>query len=174
MRSPNKKALFRFAAVPLLLALGSCAELNDPNYGSSYPAGGYYPTGGGYGSGQAPYNSGYRDPYSGRTYDNRYENERRRLEYERERAREERERAEEAREDAERARRRYERERERDREHRRVQSNTMRPSPPPPPPPAEERCPSGYNETNRKCTDAERKRGCSDIKMQSGKRCIRL
>jgi chromosome segregation ATPase len=153
----------------MLFAFGGCAEMNDPYYRSTYPPSGYS-SHGGYSSGS--YSPGYRD-----RYDSRYDRELREVEYERDRAREERERAEEAREQAERERRRYERERERERERDRVNSGSMRtPTQPPPPPaaPPEERCPSGYSETNRKCTDAERKHGCSDIKMSSGKRCIRM
>jgi len=41
-----------------------------------------------------------------------------------------------------------------------------------PSPVAKEHCPSGFHETDRKCTDKERKKGCKDIKMKNGLRCL--
>lgn len=125
-----------------------CAPVNDPYYGPSggYGSGGY---GGGYGGG-GYYGGGY-DPYY-----NANRRERDRLERERERLEEERER--------------LERERDRQRERDRW-------SPPPPPPaarpPVQDRCPPGFSPSENKCSKEERKRGCQDVRLNSGLGCVK-
>lgn len=98
-----------------------------------------------YGSGPS-----YGDPYYDGYYD-RNRDERRRLERERERLENERDRLE----------------RERDRANH---------YPPPPPPvsrrPSEDRCPSGYSPSERKCSNEERRHGCRDIRLPSGLGCV--
>ena len=134
----------------LLFGTG-CADLNSP----------YYPPSNNYPSG------GYNDPYYGGGYNDRYDDRRDRYEDRRERERE-RERREDERRRIEEERRRVEEERDRYRNR-----PPVMPLPQvAPPPPPQERCPSGFQETNDKCSSAERKRGCRDIKMPSGRRCI--
>lgn len=107
-------------------------------------------TDGGYGGGyNQPYGSGYgHDDYY-------YERERRRLRDERRDAERERDRAEEE-------RRRLEEERRRLEEARRQ----------PPPPVVRESCPSGFRPSERRCSDAERKRGCRDLRTPGGLGCV--
>jgi len=97
---------------------------------------------GGYGS--PTYGSPYNDDYYARR-------ERDRLHDERERLREERRRL------------------EREKENLALQ-NELHNSPQPLI--HKEQCPHGFHETERKCSDSERKRGCKDIKMTGGLRCI--
>ena len=127
-----------------LLVLSNCTEYND-GYGSPY----------GYGS----------DPY----YDSRYDRDDyyRKKEWERERRerewdRRQRHELDEERERVEAERRRLEREREAE-AHRR---------PPSPAPARQEQCPPGFQPSERKCTDAERKKGCKDIRLNSGLGCV--
>lgn len=106
-----------------------------------------------------PYGGGYNDPYypppprndgyyGRRDYDH-YKHEKRELERERDRLEEERERLEREREKA------------------------SRPPPPPPPPRREERCPSGFSPSERKCSKEERRRGCQDMRLPGGLGCVR-
>lgn len=129
-----------------LISFGGCAELNDPYYGNRYPSN----------SRHDPYGSDY-GRYDDDRYDRERDRDRRRHERERERMEEERERLE------------RERQRLRDEEQRRRFDDLRRPNQPPP---QRESCPSGFHETDRKCSDSERKHGCKDIKMPGGTRCI--
>jgi hypothetical protein len=109
--------------------------------------------------------SGYSSPgrYDDR-YDSRYGNSYDRRDdyyYERERERE-RERLRRERERLEEERRRLREEREHEHEHHRL----------PPPPPRDEPCPAGFQESERKCSDKERRNGCRDIRLPSGKGCV--
>jgi hypothetical protein len=99
-----------------------------------------------------------RDPYGSRGYDDydrddyyekrRRDRERYELEQERRRIREEKEQL------------REERERERNRPPAYSQ------------PPKEDKCPSGWYPSDRKCSDKERKRGCKDMRNSSGTLCV--
>ena len=132
----------------LLLGIG-CADMNSPYYPSSNYPSSSYPSG------------GYNDPYYGGGYNDRYDDRRDR---DRERDRREREELENERRRIDEERRRLAEERDR---------NQHRPQVVPlPPPPQREHCPSGFQETNDKCSKEERKRGCRDIKMPGGTRCI--
>ncbi len=111
---------------------------------SSYNNGGSY--GGGYGN-----QSGY-----GYGYDNDYYEER-----ERERLRDERREIERDRERLEREQEKLERQRQRERE---AQSR----------PPPQEQCPSGFHPRERSCSKDERKKGCRDIRLNSGMGCVSL
>lgn len=126
----------------LVLALTIFTGCVNPNNSNPYPS--YPPSGGGYGGGYG--NSGYYGNQYDRDQEDYY------------RAKEERRRLNEE-------RRRLEDERERLAAEQRRQEHTR-------PPPPRERCPAGFAETNSKCTDKERKKGCRDIKMPSGLRCI--
>ncbi len=143
------KLLTRGILFGALLAGVGCADLNSPYYPpSSYPSG------------------GYNDPYYGGGYNDRYDDRRDRYEDRRERERE-RERREDERRRIEEERRRIEEERDR------YRNRPIVPIPPQAaPPPPREHCPSGFQETNDKCSSDERKRGCRDIKMPGGLRCI--
>ncbi len=46
------------------------------------------------------------------------------------------------------------------------------PPPPPPPPPAAMSCPAGFSPSERRCSDAERRRGCRDIRLPNGMGCV--
>jgi hypothetical protein len=39
-------------------------------------------------------------------------------------------------------------------------------------PPERERCPAGFHETTSRCSDRDRKKGCKDLKLPQGLRCI--
>lgn len=109
----------------------------------------------------SPYGSPYYgDPYYGDSY--RYDRNRR----ERERIRDEREDLEEERDRLEREKRAIARERQ-ERERREQKYR------PPPPPPREERCPSGFTPSERKCTKEERRRGCQDMRLPGGLGCVK-
>lgn len=157
-KSSSLKAALLFALIGT--GLGGCAELNDP-YGSRYPS-----SGSGYGYGNSGYgNSRDRNPsyHDHGSYD---EEDYREIERERRRAEREREKLEEERE-------RWEEERERQRaEDQRRRFDDLRSQPPVSQPPPRVGCPSGFHETDRKCSDSERKKGCKDIKTSSGVRCI--
>jgi len=103
-------------------------------------------------------NSGYN---SG-GYDNDY------YRREREQDREERQ-LERERDDLEDERRQLERERELYRN----QPRPPTPTPVVPTPVVHERCPSGYSPSERKCTQAERKKGCKDMRLPGGLGCVR-
>jgi hypothetical protein len=122
-----------------------CAPLNDPN-GYGYGNSGYPYGGPGYGSG--PYYG--NQPYYGNGYGNNdyYRRERRELEKERERLERERERLERARD------------------------NQPQYLPPPMPRPSQERCPPGFSPSERKCSPEERRRGCRDVRLDSGLGCV--
>lgn len=111
-----------------------------------------YPGGGYYGGGPSGYYGG--GPYYGDSWQDRRE---------RERLRDERERLERERE-------RLERERNR-------QPVYVPPSYQPPvisqrPPPQQDRCPAGFSPSEQKCSPAERRRGCKDIRLPSGLGCV--
>jgi len=98
----------------------------------------------GYGGGYDPY---YRDDYYSDRERERIRRERRELNRERDRLEYERDRLD----------------RERDQYNR----------PPPPPPPREERCPSGFTPSERKCTTEERRNGCKDMRLPGGLGCVK-
>lgn len=113
-----------------------------------------YPYGGGYNDPYSGgYSGGYRDNGYGRRHDSDYDrrdrHERRDLERERDRVEEERRHLEEE-------RRRHEAEQQREHQQRR-----------------EERCPSGYQPSENKCSTEERRRGCSDMRLPGGLGCVR-
>lgn len=98
----------------------------------------------GYGGGYDPY---YRDDYYSERERERLRRERRELERERDRIEYERDRI--------------------DREQEKYNR------PPPPPPPREERCPSGFTPSEKKCTPEERRRGCKDMRLPGGLGCVK-
>ena len=108
--------------------------------------------------GNDPYNSGgYRDPYySGGRYDDDYNSRR------------ERDRLRDKQRELDRERERLEEERERLRDD---HYDAVRPEPIGRLP-IRERCPSGFQETERKCTTEERRRGCKDMRMPGGLGCV--
>ncbi len=107
------------------------------------------------GNGNSPgYGQGYGQPYGQDDYYN--EQERRRLRDERRELERERDRAEDE-------RRRLEEER------RRLEEAQSRPTPPPPP---REYCPSGFRPSEQRCSSAEKKRGCRDIRLPGGLGCV--
>ena len=107
----------------------------------------------------SPYDSGYGYDYDRNDYDRRRDYERRRdLDRERERLEDERERLENERE--RRDNHRYEKDRH----------NNYRPAPTPSP--REERCPSGFSPSEKKCSSDERKRGCRDMRLPGGLGCV--
>lgn len=137
---------------PVVL-LSGCANLNDPyggNYGGNY-GGGY----GGYGGYNPPpqqpyYGGGYPPPgyYGGPGYYNNpnYRQERRDLERERRQLEEER---------------------------RRLEQERNRPLPTPVPSiPLQTTCPPGFTPSEQKCSPAERRRGCRDVRLNSGLGCV--
>ncbi len=127
----------------LSLFTSGCAGLND-GFGGGYNGGGY--NSGYYGGGGYGYGDGY--------YDRR---ERERLRNERERLEDERERL------------------ERERERQPVYVPPYQPPPPPQqyrPPPQVDRCPSGFSPSEQKCSPAERRNGCRDIRLPSGLGCV--
>jgi membrane protein involved in colicin uptake len=109
---------------------------------------GYSPGYGGSGYGGSSYNSGYDYDYY-RNRDDARQNNRDRREIERERDRLERER-----------------ERIREEQERQRQNNTWKP-------PAQEHCPPGFSPSEQKCSSEERRRGCKDIRLNSGLGCVR-
>lgn len=115
----------------------------------------YYGNGGGYNSGgyNSGYNGGYNDPYEYDRYDER--RERKQLEKERDRLEDERRRLE-------------------DERRRREQDATRRPVAPPvySQPKREERCPSGFSPSERKCSTEERRKGCKDMRLPGGLGCV--
>jgi hypothetical protein len=133
--------------ITLTSTLVGCIDPNSPGYTSPYgsPYGGYQSP-----PPPAPY-------YRGSSYDNDY--------YERQ----EQERLRRDRRDVDRDRDRLEQERER-LEQERAQQN--RPLPPPPPPRVQESCPSGYSQSEQKCSSDERKRGCRDMRLPGGLGCV--
>jgi hypothetical protein len=145
-----KISISRLFVLSLLagVALGGCAQLNDPYdpyYGNQPPA---RPYGGGYYGGDPYYGSGSN--YGGSSYNDRRE----------------RERLEEERRRLERERERLERERER--------QDSYRPPPPAPRPPANyDRCPAGFSPSENKCSKEDRKHGCKDMRMPSGLGCVK-
>jgi hypothetical protein len=131
--------------VLLSFGLTGCAELLDPNYGyGGNPYGNGY-SGNGYNGGGYG-NGGYYDPY----YNNNRRREQR-LNQEEEELREERRRI-----DAQ--RRQVEAQRE-------AQSYS-------PPPQQRERCPSGFSPSENKCSKAERRNGCRDMRLPGGLGCV--
>lgn len=125
--------------------LSSCVPMdNNGGYNNGAYNGGY---GNPYYGGPGNYNSGYPgNPAWG------YNRERDRLHAERERLRDERRRLEDDREsmrEAEEARRRQEEARKND------------------------RCPSGFYRTEKRCSKEERRRGCQDLKSPGGNACLR-
>lgn len=136
-------SLFVSAAASLV----GCGPMNDPYYGGGNPPG----YGGGYYGGSGGYYGGGYDPYY-----NANQRERDRLDRERDRLEREREQLERDRQ----------RERERDRWN----------APPPPPaarPPVQDRCPPGFSPSENKCSKEERKRGCQDVRLNSGLGCVK-
>ena len=132
------------ALLPLFL-LSSCVGVNDP-----YP----YDT----------RHDSYYDDYSDRDYWREREREKDREE--RKRLEREREHLEHERRDAdEEAARRRHREEERRREEQREDSRRK--------PPVAESCPRGYTPSEKKCTPEERKRGCKDVRLDSGLGCVK-
>ena len=113
-----------------------------------------------------PYNQQTRyDPYPPPSYDTRYDNYRTRQEWERRRTEELELKRE--RERLRRERRQLEEERRRIREH--EHSSPHRPVPRPT---VRQQCPPGFSPSERKCTAQERKRGCKDIRLNSGLGCV--
>jgi hypothetical protein len=39
--------------------------------------------------------------------------------------------------------------------------------------PQQDRCPAGFQPSERKCSDQERRRGCKDVRLPSGLGCVR-
>lgn len=144
----------RFSCVALVFVgfafLVGCAEFPGP-----------YSSGSGYGD-YPPSPPVYRGYHSDDDYYRRHELERERHnEWERDREHElDRERAHE-REEAE----RHRREEEREREAHHVQQA-------PPPPPLQTHCPPGYQPSEQKCSPEERRRGCKDVRLNSGMGCV--
>jgi len=140
---------FRSLVVAVVFSVVGCAQMSDPNgYGfgnGGYPYGGPGP---GYGPAPGPYYG--NQPYYGNGYGNNNFDRRERRELERERERLERERE------------RLEREREKQPQY----------LPPPMPRPTQERCPPGFSPSERKCSPDERRRGCRDIRLNSGLGCV--
>lgn len=138
----------KLSSVSNVLAIGFCGVLLS-SLGCG-PMNDPYGYGGGYGAPPpAPYYGGgyYGGPgyYGNGNYDRR---ERERLERERERLEDER--------------RRLERERER----------PTYQTAPPVARPTQDRCPSGFSPSERKCSQEERRRGCRDMRLPSGLGCV--
>ena len=130
-----------------VLGLGACAEIDrayDPYYGSP--------------SVYEPYRYGsYDDHYHRKSpayYDRRY--------YENQRLRREQEARWRAEQELAAERNRLARERVAA-DHR-ARAQLRRPS--------QDRCPAGFSPSERKCTQAERRRGCRDIRLPSGLGCV--
>ena len=155
------RLLLSATALGSLMLFASCAEMNDP-----YRPAPHYDS---YGS---PYDSGYHGSYD----DHDYWRER-----EREHDREERRKIERERERIDRERKRLDDERRnedrhRDEERRRDDDRGRRDEdrkPAPRPQPKVESCPRGYSPSERKCSSEERKKGCKDIRMDSGLGCVK-
>lgn len=139
------------AAFSLIIFLGvlSCIGCVDPYAPNSYGS---------------PY-GGYNDPYSGSSrYDDDYYRRQQRDEWrdrERREARQDRREVERERERLREEQRRLEEERARHEAERRQ-----------PPPRMEERCPSGFSPSERKCSQEERRRGCRDMRLPGGLGCV--
>ena len=176
--------LFTATILNITTFLTGCADLNAPG-GGGYRHDPYYGSGG-YGSGG--YDRGYDHPNGYGSGDFYREQERERLRRERYRLEREQDRLERERRDMERERRDVEREREQERDRNRfpVQPPAYQPpayqppsyqppsyQPPGAPPQREERCPSGFNPSERKCTTEERRRGCKDMRLPGGLGCVR-
>ena len=108
-----------------------------------------------------PYGGYNNDPYYGR-YDGYNDYEKRREWEHRHRERHE---IEKERERLEEERRRLEEERNRQISSPQVNQPTSRP--------AQDRCPAGFQPSERKCSPEERRRGCKDIRLPSGLGCVR-
>jgi hypothetical protein len=135
----------RISGVLGALALAGCANWTDPNgYGSG--GSGYGNSGyyGGPGYGSGPY-YGNQPSYNGNS--DYYRREQRELEKERRRLEDERERL------------------ERERNEQRAPAYA-------PPPPIQDRCPPGFSPSEQKCSPEERRRGCRDIRLNSGMGCV--
>ncbi len=110
------------------------------------------------------YGGGYREPYYQPNYydDDDYRRrehdrrEHREMEKERERLDEEKDRIRRERDEE---RRREERERQREQEAQRQRQ--------------QEHCPSGFQPSERKCSQEERRRGCKDVRLSSGLGCVK-
>jgi hypothetical protein len=149
-----------FGAATLLTG---CADLNAPG-GGGYRHDPYYGSGG-YGSGG--YDRRYDHPNGYGSGDFYREQERERLRRERDRLEREQDRLE---------RERREVERERDRNRYTAPPPVYQPpayNPPSSPPQREERCPSGFSPSERKCSQDERRRGCKDMRLPGGLGCVR-
>ena len=101
------------------------------------------------------YNDHYPRSYDRPNYDSDYYRRERRDDRERDRREMARER-----ERLEHERRKFEHERSRNQEHDRR-----------PPPPRVESCPSGFHPGGHRCSKADRRRGCKDMKMPGGTTC---
>lgn len=138
-------------------SLIGCAELNQPyggygGYGNA-PYGGY--NNGGYNNGG--YNNGYGSYGNG--YD--YEQQRQQENLDRERQRLEEER------------RRLEWERNNQNHHRWDPPPYQQPNMSPPQvQPRQEQCPPGFSPSENKCSQAERQRGCKDMRLPGGLGCV--
>lgn len=138
--------MYKYIICLVALLLTGCAELNNP-YGND------------------PYNRGNRDPYYRDdgyygNYPDRYPKRPHRDGYWRDNDR-----------------RDYDHDRDRDHDRRdsgwgHDKRNEYHP-PAPTPAPERERCPSGFSESERKCSTEERRRGCKDIRMPGGLGCVK-
>ena len=138
------RLLLSATALGSLMLLVSCTEINEP-YGSS------------------PHYDSYDRPYYEDYHDHDWRDR------EREREWEEQKRIEHERERLDRERRHLDEER-REEDHRRHEEPAR---PTPRPQPKVESCPSGYTPSERKCTPDERKRGCKDVRLDSGLGCVK-
>lgn len=113
------------------------------------------------------------DPYAPSPYDRGYGYDYNRDEYYRERDYDRKRDLERERERLERERERLERERQRNDWQRNDRhgndSGWQRNSPPQQ---REERCPSGFSPSERKCSQEERRRGCRDMRLPGGLGCV--
>jgi hypothetical protein len=107
-------------------------------------------------------------PYDRAPYDRGYGYDYNRDEYYRERDYDRKRDLERERERLERERERLERERQKN-EWQRNDSGWQRN---PPPQPRQERCPSGFSPSERKCSQEERRRGCRDMRLPGGLGCV--
>jgi hypothetical protein len=146
---------YKFIAFSVLYLLSGCDALNNSYsrpYDSRYDnrSGGYY------------------DPYARDPYQNNND-----YYYQQEAQRRERDRLynEQRRLDHERNRIEGERERLRNEERQNLQNQYT--PPPPPPRPREERCPSGFQPSENKCSREERRRGCQDMRLPGGLGCVK-
>lgn len=133
---------FKFVSLSIL-AFGLIALVGCTELNDPY----YSPPRGGYND---PYNHGYDRGYD-RDYDHRDYDYHRDRELERERRETEHERQR-----LENERQRLEAERQHQNERQRVQ----------------ERCPSGFQPSEQKCSPDERRRGCKDMRLPGGLGCV--